>query len=280
MTLDSGPTPSEPSGQSGVRTVSDPDATTAADVLDDARRSGAYATVVGECTVAYDGTTSSTHALACRHGTFKPDGTVLVHDASGHRPVHPQPSSDRVVVEATDDGDLRVLLGDGRVGGDDAEGIEDGSECLRVTWTSLDLVSVLAVDDPDAATESGTEADLKSLVLDDPDRVEPGLVPLATERRTRAGPVDVYAEDATGRPVVLELKRDRAGPDAVGQLDRYVEALARDSHADADPRGVLVAPGLTDRARQLLAERGLEFARVDPRDSAESSDISTHAFDG
>jgi len=242
--------------QPRARTLSDPETATAADVLADARAAGAYATVVGECTVVYEGAKSSTHPLARRHGTLKPDGTVLVHDASGRRPIHQQPASDTVQVRAADD-DLHVRVGDAG---------EDATELLRVTWPSIDLLTVLDVDDPDAATESGTEADLKARVLEDPDTVEPGLSPLATERRTRAGPIDVYAEDAAGRPVVLELKRDRAGPDAVGQLDRYVDALARDSHADADPRGVLVAPGVTDRARQLLAERGLEFARVDPAD--------------
>ena len=65
---------------------------------------------------------------------------------------------------------------------------------------------------------------------------------------------------------VLELKRRRVGPDAVGQLNRYVEALERDLHADAEVRGVLVAPSVTERAERLLAERGLEFVSLTPRD--------------
>ena len=51
---------------------------------------------------------------------------------------------------------------------------------------------------------------------------------------------------------------------AVGQLNRYVEALERDLHADAEVRGVLVAPSVTGRARALLAERGLEFVPLTP----------------
>ena len=49
------------------------------------------------------------------------------------------------------------------------------------------------------------------------------------------------------------------------QLDRYVEALERDLHADAEVRGVLVAPSVTERAERLLAERGLEFVPLTPR---------------
>ncbi|WP_323192963.1 endonuclease NucS domain-containing protein, partial [Halostella sp. PRR32] len=85
-------------------------------------------------------------------------------------------------------------------------------------------------DDHETDAPSGTEADLKERVLERPALVEPGLRPLATERDTPAGPVDVYAEAADGQPVVVELKRDRAGPDAVSQLARYVDALAADLH--------------------------------------------------
>jgi hypothetical protein len=97
--------------------------------------------------------------------------------------------------------------------------------------------------------------------------VESGFRPLATERETSAGAVDVYGEDREGRTVVLELKRRRVGPDAVGQLVRYVEALRRELHTDAEVRGVLVAPSVTDRARELLGEEGLEFVSLTPRES-------------
>ncbi|PSQ33190.1 endonuclease NucS, partial [Halobacteriales archaeon SW_12_69_24] len=49
-----------------------------------------------------------------------------------------------------------------------------------------------------------------------------------------------------------------------GQLGRYVDALERDLHAEAEVRGILVAPSVTDRARRMLAERGLEFVALDP----------------
>ncbi len=79
---------------------------------------------------------------------------------------------------------------------------------------------------------TGTEADLKDRILDEPGLVEAGSTPLATERETPAGAVDIYGEDADGRTTILELERRRVGPDAVGQLGRYVDALERDLHAD------------------------------------------------
>lgn len=108
----------------------------------------------------------------------------------------------------------------------------------------------------------GTHDDLMDRLLDDPDLLEPGFRPLATERETPAGPIDLLGEDADGRTVAVELKVRRAGPDAVGQLDRYVDALERDLHADALVRGILAAPSVTDRAADLLDERDLEFVAV------------------
>jgi RecB family endonuclease NucS len=109
-----------------------------------------------------------------------------------------------------------------------------------------------------------TEEDQREEILDEPRLIEEGYGPLATGRNTAAGGVDGFGEDADDRTVVVELKRRRAGPDAVGQLGRYVDALKRELHAETEVRGVLVAPSVTDRARRLLAERGLEFVALEP----------------
>jgi RecB family endonuclease NucS len=133
-----------------------------------------------------------------------------------------------------------------------------------VDFETVRQVSAFAVEDDRDLTLDGTEADLKERILDEPALIEAGFRPLATERETPAGAVDVFGEDDDGRTVVLELKRRRVGPDAVGQLGRYVDALDRELHADSEVRGILVAPSVTDRARRLLAERGLEFVSLSP----------------
>lgn len=84
-------------------------------------------------------------------------------------------------------------------------------------------------------------------------------------------------------PTVVELKRRRVGPDAVGQLDRYVEALSRDLPVARSIRGILVAPSVTDRAERLLAEKELEFIALDPEPSrsvgTELSDFGSSDID-
>jgi hypothetical protein len=237
-----------------VESLRNPSLERAASFVANARDDDAYVTLVGTCTVASHGPRARTHPPGRRHATLKPDDSVLVHDATGHRPVHRRPDGDvlAVAIEGTDEETLEVTVGD-----------RDTPPALRVSFTKVALASAFDATETDPVSESGTEAELKQRVLDDPEQLEAGLRPLATERQTPAGPVDVYAEDADGDPVVVELKRDRAGPDAVSQLERYVDALARDLHADADPRGILVAPGITAKARRLLAARGLSF--VDAR---------------
>ena len=104
-----------------------------------------------------------------------------------------------------------------------------------------------------------------------------GFQAMATERETSAGAIDIYGEDADGTPVAVELKRRRVGPDAVGQLTRYVETLERDLYGES-VRGILVAPSVTDRAEQLLTSKELEFISLSPGDSSTSQPTQLTEF--
>ena len=237
-----------------VRTLSDPDADTVVGFLADAVDRGALVTVFGRCTVDYEGRAASELGPGDRHLMLKPDGTALVHTDEGQQPVNWQPPGCEHGFRVADDGALVV-----------ESRRTTPEESLVVRFSSVAHAAAFAGSDPESLEVVGTEADLKERVLERPELVEAGFTPLATERETPAGAVDVYGEDDRGRTVVLELKRRRVGPDAVGQLSRYVEALERDLHADAEVRGVLVAPSVTERAEALLAEEGLEFVSLTPR---------------
>ncbi|MBX0322300.1 endonuclease NucS [Halomicroarcula sp. F13] len=237
---------------SAVETLSYPAPDVVRDLVERAIARGAMVTLFGPCTVEYEGRAASSLGPGDRHVTLKPDGAALVHTDEGQQPVNWQPPGcDHSVAVA--DGALVVR----------SERTTPEEE-LEITFETVAHAAAFDVSDPEELAVTGTEADLKERVLDAPDLVESGFTPLATERETPAGAVDVYGEDAAGRTVVVELKRRRVGPDAVGQLDRYVEALRRDLHADTEVRGILVAPSVTDRARQLLAEKGLEFVSLEP----------------
>ena len=242
---------------SGVRTLSDPEPERAAAFADEAVASGSIVTFFGRCRVDYEGRAASELGDGDRHVMLKPDGTALVHTDEGQQPVNWQPPGceHRCRVE---DGALVV-----------ESRRRTPEEHLRIQFATITHVAAFDVSDPESLQLSGTEQDLKARILENPDAIEQGFRPLATERETPAGAVDVYGEDENGRTVVLELKRRRVGPDAVGQLSRYVDALRRDLHADADVRGILVAPSITERAAALLAEKDLEFVSLTPSPSEE-----------
>ncbi|MFC3478278.1 endonuclease NucS [Halobacterium litoreum] len=225
-----------------------PDAADAAAFVADARNADLAVSLVGDCAAAFEGRTERDVPAGTRQVLCKPDDTVLVHGASGRDPVA---WSSGGAVEASAEGDALVL----RCGGDDA------ADALTVRFDTVHCVTAFDAADEDGDV-SGTEADLKERVLADPDIVEPGFRPLATERDTPAGRVDVYGRDADGAVVAVELKNVRAGPSAASQLSRYVDALRRDLHADADVRGILVAPDVTEKTRRLLAADGLDYSSV------------------
>jgi hypothetical protein len=248
---DGGKRESEPN-PAVARTHTDPTPAEAAELVRNGLDRDALVTLFGRCTVDYEGRAASELGPGDRHLMLKPDGAALVHTDEGQQPVNWQPPGCEHSCR-TDGSDVVV-----------ESHRSTPEESLVVRFSSVAHAAAFAGSDPESLEVVGTEADLKERILSEPGLIEAGFTPLATERETPAGAVDVYGEDDEGRTVVLELKRRRVGPDAVGQLNRYVEALRRDLHADAEVRGVLVAPSVTDRAEALLAEKGLEFVSLTP----------------
>ena len=223
--------------------------------LEDAFERGDLITIFGRCTVEYDGRAASSLGLGRRLLLLKPDGTALVHTDEKQKPVNWQPPGSEHHA-AVRDGRLRVRSV--RTSPD---------ETLDVHFETVEQLSAMAVSGRRDLSVTGSEADLRNALLDRPAVIESGFEPLATERPTDAGPIDLFGRDTDGRPVVVELKRRRVGPSAASQLQRYVAAIEREDGDDAAVRGILVAPSVTDRARRLLAEHGLEFVAVEPPSS-------------
>jgi hypothetical protein len=249
-----------------VTTLHRPTHRDALSLLEEAFGDGRMLTVFGRCTVEYDGRAASTLGPGDRLVVCKPDGSILVHTDEKRTPVNWQPpgSTHRASVR---DGRLRLR-----------STRENPDETLDVRFERVEQVSVYDVNDRSDLTLRGSEEDLRRRILDDPSLVEAGFAPEATERETAAGPVDIFGEDATGRPVVVELKRRRVGPAAASQLQRYVEALEREFGDGAAVRGVLVAPSVTDRTRELLEEKGLEFVSLGPT-ADDADDAANDASD-
>ncbi|MFC6769839.1 endonuclease NucS [Natrinema soli] len=235
-----------------TETLQGPTPAAARDVIARGIDTDAIVTVYGRCTVDYDGRATSYLEAGDRHVMLKPDGAALVHTDEGQQPVNWQPPG------CNHD----AFCEDGALVLESLRPTPDERLCVR--FQEILQVSAFSGSDENELALVGTEEDLRQRILEDPELLETGFTPLATERDTPAGAVDIYGEDSTGRAVVVELKRRRVGPDAVSQLRRYVDALERDLHADAAVRGILVAPSVTDRAERLLSDHGLEFVSLEP----------------
>ncbi len=230
---------------------------------------GDLISVFGRCTVSYEGRAASDLGAGDRLLLLKPDGAALVHTDEGRTPVNWQPpgSEHRATVR---EGRLRVT-----------STRENPDETLLVRFSDVHQLSAMPVTGGRDLTLHGSEEDLRTRILERPSLIEEGFEPRETERPSSAGPMDVFGVDADGTSVVVELKRRRVGPDAVGQLARYVRALREELRIDPDGpkgrdgsdapdatdtprvRGVLVAPSITDRAAERLADRGFEHVALE-----------------
>ncbi|GAA0549748.1 endonuclease NucS [Halorubrum ejinorense] len=251
-----------------VTSVHDPSHREALWELEDAFERGDLVSLFGRCTVSYEGRAASDLGAGDRLLVLKPDGAALVHTDEGRQPVNWQPpgSEHRAAVR---EGRLRVV-----------SSRTNPDETLTVRFSAVEQLSAMRVTGGRDLELHGSEEDLRTRILERPDLVEPGFEPRETERPSGAGPMDVFGVDADGTPVVVELKRRRVGPDAVGQLARYVRALReelgvegdgdlegegdRDGESAPEVRGVLVAPSVTDRAAERLADRGFAHVALEP----------------
>jgi hypothetical protein len=106
--------------------------------------------------------------------------------------------------------------------------------------------------------------DMQKALLAMPELVEDGFHPLASEKELgESGFLDILGEDSRGNLVVVEIKRNPAGREAVLQLERYVKTLRE--KAGKPVRGIIVAPEIRREAQSLLAALKLEFKPVSPK---------------
>jgi hypothetical protein len=217
----------------------------------DAQR-GRLVQIIAECEVAYQGRATSTLQRGERLVLLKPDGTLLIHTATKAKPVNWQPPG-AVFDARLDDGAL-VLSAFRR----------KPEELVKIRFHAVHLLAAVPLHDDAELALVGSEADLQQLLFENPDLVEPGFAPRRRERDSARGFYDLDGADASGRRLIVEVKRTTAGVAEAQQLWRYVERLRGVDGDRADRvRGKLVAPRVADKAHRLLADHGLEWKELD-----------------
>ena len=227
----------------------DPGPDQLASFLDEHLRAGdALVQVVSECEVLYSGRAASVAEAGDYLVIVKQDGSVQVHSHRSVKPVNWQPHTDDLFV-GVEDG-VAVLR---------AERFNP-SEMVRVAFLAPALAQALELRESGGFVLMGSEAEMQQALARHPEVIEPGLEVLHRELPTEVGGIDLFARDAEGALVVVELKRSKANQEAVHQLSRYVDSVRR-LVPDA-VRGILAAPAVTAPALNQLGSLGLEFREV------------------
>lgn len=178
----------------------------------------------------------------------KPDGVVMIHEASREKPIIWNPPGSQLFVTA--EGENLVL-----------RSIRHSPrEYVTITVHETYLVVSMEVGVTEDFKVLWSEKDIVDLIVSNPGMIEEGLRIVAREYETLVGSIDVLAEDRHGNLVVIEVKRSEASPEAVHQLKRYVDYI-KGKNPNRGVRGILVASGISTSAYKYLKSYGLEFRR-------------------
>jgi RecB family endonuclease NucS len=209
-----------------------------------------FITVFARCRASYNGRAGSDMEWGDRLTIIKPDGTVLLHKHSGYSPANWN-TSDSINTVTIEEGRAKVTS-------------VNGEDVLEIVFKDVIQVVVFESEKRAELALAGSEEDMREELLEEPSLIEAGFTVRATERSTSAGAIDLFGVDRNGTITAVELKRTKVGPDAVGQLSRYVEALENELHQGASVRGILIAPSVTDRANDLLEKKGYTLVNFSP----------------
>ena len=209
----------------------------------EALASGKTVLLAGRCSIDYIGRSESKLGEGDRLVVLKPDGALLVHIGAGVEPVNWQPPGSLVSLEVRD-GNL-VLVSKRR----------SPPETLTIIFSSVSLAAALGLERKASRYLYLNEHELYTMIWRKPDVVEEGLVLLSSQRNTGGYYADFVGLDSEGRRVVVEVKRVKAGREAVKQTYKYMRGLGVE-------RGLLVAPRFTEGARRLAKQLGVELKEV------------------
>jgi len=208
--------------------------------------------IMGLFRVEYKGRASSKLGYGERIAIIKADGSLVIHQPFGGRPVNWQPPGG--LVKVSREGGLVVVSVFRR----------RPREVVKMHFSKVYLVAIAHLEDKERLVMYASEEDVRRAILAKPDLVEKGLRVIDIEVVLgNAGKVDVMGEDGEGNLVLIEVKNERAGIEAAKQLYRYVKYAKR--HFKRGVRGILVAPEVSKGVLTFLKRNGLEYIELTPR---------------
>jgi len=212
------------------------------------------AVLIGECEIDYQGRAVSKAPPGVRIVIYKPDGSLLVHEGRDRDPLNWQPPGSMCASTAKS-GLLEITCRNRKFGYEVV--VIRFKRILHAVWCKLSSKGLEIY---------GTERDLVEAIASNPGIIVPGASVIGREVETPSGKVDLVLRDIEGNIYVVEVKNEKAGIAAVNQLARYVEhmesVIARSPGSKGRAIGVLISPGVTQRAREALISKG--YIYIDP----------------
>jgi len=207
--------------------------------------------VAGRCTVEYRGRALSFLPEGERLVLVKQDGCVIVHRSRGREPVNWMPPGTRV--EYGVDDQVFLFRCEKR----------SSREKMTVEFIEVSFLASLFLNDSGQQSLVGLESDMVDQIIAQPHVLEDRLRIVRREKQTSSGSIDLFAVDRDGMPVVVEVKRNPPGVQAVSQLEAYILDF-REKNPSAVVRGILCAPRVPKMVRTLLADKGFEWREFTP----------------
>lgn len=204
------------------------------------------------CEVYYQGRSRSYLEPGDRLIIIKEDRSVLIHRSKGYKPVNWQPSGSQISVRNRN-GELIITCI--RV---------SPREKIEIVIHKVYAVLVAKLTDVGRFHMHLTEEEMKQLLYRNLSPIiEDGMRGITMEKEIKSGKIDIFARDAEGNYVIIELKKGRASERDALQLNRYVTELRR---TNPNIRGILVSPSITSKALELIKNLNLEYKKVSFKD--------------
>lgn len=208
--------------------------------------------LVGLCDSIFDGRIKSTLEKGERILIIKKDGSILLHNATGIRPVQWQKAKAGKIVFKYDEEKKILVMESYRPKTD---------ESFFITFFHISFSTFFKIgkEIPKGSQTFGDEKDFVDQLVLQPNLIEEDLKILEREKEIPFGFIDLYAKDSDGKYVVIEVKKQAATLTDAYQLHRYIEYFQNQGEA---VRGLLVANHIPKKVFTYLKTHNLSSVSI------------------
>ncbi|WP_455646106.1 endonuclease NucS [Methanosphaera sp.] len=231
------------------KTIENPENKEAYTVLKEGFDKKAMIIVLAECHVEYEGRARSRLDKGDRLILIKKDGTFAIHQELNLDPVNWQAPGCKNKVKLDDN---QIILISKKT---------KPTEEIKVFLDTIYNITYYNCLDTKDLEIRGYEKHMVDLAWEKPELIEKGFRPTRREYQTENGFIDLMGTDAEEKLMILEFKSRKAGTNAVKQLKGYMDCFKDNKEF---VRGIIVAPDITDNARELLESLQMEFISMNP----------------